>query len=209
MFQALYQFGHAMRCDTADLHDHIARFEAIEGGSDFAVWSAVVESEKAYLSLKGGGPADELDVIRRNITWWKANAGVLVQPALLTIQARGEDCLGRRQEALSSVDAAIELGRQSGERGTLAESYRLKGHLLEPDGTEAQEACYLEALTVARDQGSRTMELRIATDLARLWAEEGDRQKAQDLLAPLYGWFTEGFDTSDLVRAKSLLDELT
>ncbi len=208
LFQALYQFGHTMRCDAAGLRDCIARFEAVGGGRDFAVWSSVVESERAYLSLKGGGPADELDVIRRNMTWWKANAGVLVLPTLLITQARAEDCLGRRQEALASVDAAIDLCRRFGERVALAEACRLKGDLHEPDGAEKQEVCYLEALTVAHDQGSRTLELRVATDLASLWADQGDRQKAQDLLAPLYGWFTEGFDTADLKRAKSLLDEL-
>jgi len=69
-------------------------------------------------------------------------------------------------------------------------------------------ACFEKAISIARDQSSRALELRAATCLARLWAEEGDRQKALDLLGPLYGWFSEGFDTVDLKRAKILLDEL-
>jgi predicted ATPase len=68
--------------------------------------------------------------------------------------------------------------------------------------------CFEKALTIARDQSSRALELRAATSLARLWADEGDRQKAHDLLGPLYGWFSEGFDTADLKRAKALLDEI-
>ena len=70
------------------------------------------------------------------------------------------------------------------------------------------EACYHQALAVARDQGARLWELRAATSLARLWADQGKRAEAYDLLAPIYGWFTEGFDTADLRDAKALLDGL-
>lgn len=69
-------------------------------------------------------------------------------------------------------------------------------------------ACFEKALAIARYQSSRALELRAATSLARLWSDEGDRRKAHDLLAPLYGWFSEGFGTVDLKRAKALLDEL-
>jgi predicted ATPase len=70
------------------------------------------------------------------------------------------------------------------------------------------EACFCRALEVAREQQAKLWELRAATSLARLWAEQGERQRARDLLAPIYGWFTEGFDTADLKDAKALLDEL-
>ena len=76
------------------------------------------------------------------------------------------------------------------------------------DDTAAAEACYLRALAVARAQEARSLELRAACDLARLWAECGDRARAAELLAPVYGWFTEGFDTADLKEAKALLDGL-
>ena len=71
------------------------------------------------------------------------------------------------------------------------------------------EACYVRALEVARAQEARSLELRAAGDLARLWGGQGRRAEAHDLLAPVYGWFTEGFDTADLKEAKALLDELT
>jgi predicted ATPase len=70
------------------------------------------------------------------------------------------------------------------------------------------EACYQQALAVAQNQGTRLWELRAATILARLWAEQGRRSEAHDLLAPVYGWFSEGFDTADLKDAKALLDRL-
>jgi predicted ATPase len=76
------------------------------------------------------------------------------------------------------------------------------------NGSEAAERGYLKALEVARAQEARSLELRAASDLARLWAERGEHGRAADLLAPVYGWFTEGFDTADLKNAKELLDSL-
>ncbi len=73
---------------------------------------------------------------------------------------------------------------------------------------EGVEACYLEALAIARHQKARSLELRAATSLAGLWRAEGKRDEARELLAPIYGWFTEGFDTPDLKEATALLDEL-
>jgi predicted ATPase len=74
---------------------------------------------------------------------------------------------------------------------------------------DAAETCFQQALAVARGQGARWWELRAATSLARLWQQQGKRQEAHDLLAPVYGWFTEGFDTADLQEAKALLDVLS
>ena len=80
--------------------------------------------------------------------------------------------------------------------------------MLFPDGQkEEAESCFEKALDVARNQQARTLELRAATNLARLWIGRGQRTKAHELLAPIYGWFTEGFDTVDLRAAKALLQE--
>ena len=92
-----------------------------------------------------------------------------------------------------------------------AELYRLKGALLlqqaVPDAAQA-EACFQQALDIARQQQAKSWELRAATSLARLWQQQGKRDEAHALLAPVYGWFTEGFDTADLQDAKVLLAEL-
>ena len=101
---------------------------------------------------------------------------------------------------------------ESGVRFWNAELLRLKGkllaHLLPDGGCREVEACYREALAVARRQQARSLELRSVTSLARLWRDQGKRREARGLLAPVYGWFTEGFDTPDLKDAKALLDEL-
>jgi predicted ATPase len=100
---------------------------------------------------------------------------------------------------------------RTGARWIEAELHRLRGELLlalpAPERHEAA-ACFRQALAGAREQGARLWELRVGTSLARLWRDQGEQHKARDLLAPVYGWFTEGLGTPDLQDAKALLDEL-
>jgi predicted ATPase len=99
--------------------------------------------------------------------------------------------------------------RSGGQHLSLPEIHRIQGKLLlaGSDG-DAAEAAFREALSIARAQQAKSLELRAATSLARLWCGQGRRADAHDLLAPVYGWFTEGFDTLDLKEAKVLLEEL-
>ena len=107
-------------------------------------------------------------------------------------------------EALALVDT-------TGERWYEPELHRLKGELLlqqHADNQAEAEACFHHALAIARNQQAKSLELRAATSLTRLWQQQGKIQEAHDLLAPIYTWFTEGFDTADLQEAKALIDEL-
>ncbi len=109
------------------------------------------------------------------------------------------------------ITKALSLADQAGERFYEAELHRLKGELLRSlalsHDSEA-ETCFYRALAIARHQHATSWELRAATSLARLWQSQEKRQEAYDLLAPVYHWFTEGFDTADLQEAKALLAEL-
>ena len=103
---------------------------------------------------------------------------------------------------------AIETTKESGSKPrsiALPEKSRVKSP--EPDGAKA-EAYFERALAVARQQQAKSWELRAAMSMARLWRDQGKVQEARELLAPVYGWFTEGFDTRDLKEAKALLEEL-
>ena len=101
-------------------------------------------------------------------------------------------------------------GRPSYHPSILLKLYRHKGQLLLRQGhSEVAEELYRKALRIAVEQEAKLWELRAAVSLARLWADQGRRTEARDLLAPVYGWFTEGFDTAGLKDAKALLDELT
>jgi predicted ATPase len=98
----------------------------------------------------------------------------------------------------------------TGARWYEAALYHLKGELLfhqHPANQAEAENCFQQALAIARNQHAKSLELRAATRLARLWQQQGKRQAAHDLLAPIYGWFTEGFETTDLQEAKALLAE--
>jgi predicted ATPase len=123
-----------------------------------------------------------------------------------TLAAAGEINAG-----IAAIDDALAGAAASGQRGWDAELHRLRGELEHkrprPD-LVSMEGCYRKAVAVAREQGTRGFELRAATSLARLLAGNGKRSEAQDLLAPVYGWFTEGFDTQDLTDAKAVLDEI-
>ena len=106
---------------------------------------------------------------------------------------------------------ALTLVDTTGARCYEVEVYRLKGELLLPQNSDNQaeaESCFQHAIDIAQSQQAKSWELRTSTSLARLWQQQGKRQEAHDLLAPVYGWFTEGVDTADLQDAKALLDAL-
>ena len=103
----------------------------------------------------------------------------------------------------------MQIVERTGERWLDAELYRHKGQLLLRQGhTEAAEQLYRKALSIAQEQEGKLWELRAAASLASLWRDQGRRNEARHLLSPVYGWFTEGFDTPDLKEAKALLDDL-
>jgi len=133
-------------------------------------------------------------------------------PLYLALLAEALAFAGKVEEGLAALDNALATAAISGARGWDAEIHRLRGELTarlpHPDPAKAEDS-FRTALAIAREQGTRGYELRAATSLARLWREQGRLAEARDLLAPLYGWFTEGFDTADLKDAKALLDELS
>jgi predicted ATPase len=134
---------------------------------------------------------------------------------LLAILADAYRRVGQIGEGLNVVTEALTLVDTNGSRYAEAELYSLKGELLQhadsgwrrPELTP--EDCFHQALDIARREQAKSWELRAATSLARLWQSQDKRQEAYDLLAPVYGWFTEGFDTADLKEAKALLEELS
>jgi len=128
----------------------------------------------------------------------------------LSLMASACEITGEVEEALALLDEALQIVERTGERWFEAELNRQKGQLLlRQRHTEDAEELYRTALRIAREQEAKLWELRAAASLARLRRDQGRRAEARDLLAPVHGWFTEGFDTADLKEAKALLDELT
>lgn len=130
-------------------------------------------------------------------------------PAFFLLLAEAQQAAGQLAEAQSTIATGLAVAAQTGQPFFDADLYRLQGDvLLATGGADEAAASYHRALAIAREQGARSLELRGATSLARLLRDQGKRAEARDLLAPIYGWFTEGFDTRDLIEAKALLDEL-
>jgi predicted ATPase/class 3 adenylate cyclase len=171
-----------------------------------AVGRVMLGAARAMLDPSAEAAAE----IREAMAAYRATGARFQTTFQLVLYAQALAACGRPSEGLAALREAMALVEETGERYVEAEIHRLQGNLLlAGNGAAEVEACYLKALEVARAQEARSLELRAASDLARLWAGQGRRSEARDLLAPVYGWFTEGFDTADLREAKTLLDELT
>jgi predicted ATPase len=139
----------------------------------------------------------------------RATGAVAGTPFVLTGLAEAYAMLGQPVEGLNSLAEAAQIVETTDERDQEAEVHRVRGELLNATGDRAgAEQSYHQALAVARRQSAKLFELCAATSLARLWRDQGKRTEARALLAPVYGWFTEGFDTPVLKDAKALLDQL-
>jgi class 3 adenylate cyclase/predicted ATPase len=131
-----------------------------------------------------------------------------MSPLFMTALAEAEASAGRLDAGLARLDAELATIEQSGQHWFDAEVHRTRGELLLQRAPSDAETAFMRAIEIARNQQARTFELRAATSLARLWRDQNKRTEAHDLLAPVYGWFTEGFDTLDLKQAKALLEQL-
>jgi predicted ATPase len=162
------------------------------------------------LAAQGQGAAG-LAQIHQGLTALLAMGQTLAQPLCLALLAEAAGHSGQVEEGLRLLAEALAAIEVMGRGELLAETYRLQGELqlrqAVPDAAQA-EACFHHALAIARRQQAKSWELRAAMSLSRLWQQHGKREEAHALLAPLYGWFTEGFDTADLQEAKTLLEEL-
>jgi predicted ATPase len=137
-----------------------------------------------------------------------ANIGA-VWPWFYTILAEAQGQLGKIDDALAGLEEALQWVQRNDEHLYEAEAHRIRGELLfKQHDPAAAETCFQQALTVARNQQAKSWELRAAMSMARMWLQQNRTDEARQLLAPVYDWFTEGFDTADLIEAKALLDQL-
>jgi class 3 adenylate cyclase/predicted ATPase len=202
---------HQCRREALAVHEQASAAMTLATEQGFAQWlSRSTVLHGWALAMQGQGEAG-MAAIRQGLAADQATGATLWQPYYLALLAEAYGAGGRADEGLAVLAEALALIDTTEARIYTAELYRLKGTVLlhqdVPDAAQA-EACFQQALDVARQQQAKSWELRAATSLARLWQAQGKRQEAHDLLAPVYGWFTEGFDTADLQEAKALLEEL-
>jgi predicted ATPase len=150
--------------------------------------------------------------MRQGLAALQAMGLVANRPRLLLLLAEAYGRTGQADQGLSVLDEALAQVEQTTARVSEAELHQLRGELRLMQGAGGAEtaagACFQRAIEVARQQRARSWELRAAMSLCRLWQRQGKREEARQLLAEIYGWFTEGFDTRDLKDARELLEEL-
>jgi class 3 adenylate cyclase/predicted ATPase len=195
--------------DNGDLDGLVEELLAVATEQAFPQWRAFGTIYRGWVKAKNGDVVEGISLLRSGLAAYRDNGNELLMPHHTALLARACDIAGQIEEALTALDHALQIAGSTGERLLEAELNRHKGQLLLRQGnTQAAEELYRKALSIAREQEAKLWELRAAVSLARLLSEQGGRNEARDLLAPVYGWFTEGFDTPDLKRAKALLDEL-
>jgi predicted ATPase len=200
-----------LRRDVPAAHEHAEAAVALATEQGFLLVAALGTSMRGWALAMQGQGEEGIAQVRQGMAAWRATGAVLAGPSLYFMLAEIAHHRGHTADGLQALAEAQTLMEQNEQRVLDAAIARLRGVLLlRQPGTpqEEAEACFLQALDIARRQQAKSWELRAAMSLARLWQHQGKRAEARELLAPVYGWFTEGFDTADLQDAKTLLEAL-
>jgi predicted ATPase len=193
--------------NSAVLGDWVDRLVAVTTEHGFPQWRALETICRGWIKVKNGDVAEGILLLRSGLA--ASHTIGAWRPHNTALLAAACEIAGQVDEALSLMDEALHVVERTGERWLAAELTRHKGQLLQRQGhDETADELFHKALCIAEEQKAKLFELRASTSLARLWRDQGKRTEARDLLAPIYVWFTEGFDTPDLKEAKALLDEL-
>jgi predicted ATPase len=199
----------ALRRDIAEVGGDELAALANEKGALF--WKASAGLVKSWLFVLTGRASEALTSFTPAIAMFRSTGATIFVPLFLSMHGSAFAELRQFDQARRCIGEAMALAEASGERWFDAETYRIAGEieLRSPECNSADAQRYFDhALGIARAQQARSLELRAATSLARLWRDQGRRPEARDLLGRVYDWFTEGFDTLDLNEANALLEEL-
>jgi predicted ATPase len=205
-----HAYFHQFRRERARAHALAERALQLAMEQGFGI---VMAGAKMVLgeAAEPGAIAEGIARTREGIAAYRSAGAELILPFHLTQLAEAYGNVRRPDEGLAALGKALSIVERGGEHTWDADLYRVKGELMRmKDADESEvEACFHHACEIARRQRAKSYELRAALSLNRLWQQQGKRDKARQLLAPLYGWFTEGFDTADLQEAKALLETLS
>jgi predicted ATPase/class 3 adenylate cyclase len=202
---------HALRREVRAAQEHAKAAISLATNQGFALWRAFGTMFHGWTLAQQGQAQAGIAQLHQGLIAVRATGAELLRPCYLALLAEAHGMMGQPEAGLTALAEALTRADTTGERLYEPELYRLKGELLLQQSSSNQteaESCFHQAISIARSQQAKSFELRAATSLARLWQQHGKRQEAHDLLAPVYNWFTEGFDTADLQEAKALLHAL-
>jgi class 3 adenylate cyclase/predicted ATPase len=206
-----------LRGEGHTAQEHAEKAIAFCREQEFPVWLAFGQVVRGW-ALTGQGREEEgIAQIRQGLTAWKATGAEASRPLVLALLAEAQGRVGQAEEGLLMLEDALAIAQANEERYYEAELHRLKGSLTlqakvqGPKSRVEKEAedCFQQAIDIARHQSMKSLELRAVMSLSRLWRQQGKTEEARRMLAELYGWFTEGFDTADLRAAETLLEEMS
>jgi predicted ATPase len=201
----IYQF----RREAQQTQERAEALMTLSTEQRFAFWLVSATVLRGWALAEQGQGAEGIAQIRQGLAAWQAMGEALYQPRFRALLAELYGNVGQTEAGLSVLAAVLAEVHTNGLCYCEAELHRLKGMLQQAAGWDSEaEACFRQALDVAHRQQAKSWELRAATSLARLWQQQGKRAEARELLAPVYGWFAEGFDTADLLDAQALLRTL-
>jgi len=203
---------YVLRCEGPIVHERAEAALALAAQHEFARWVAQDMIFQGWALAEQGHAPEGVARMRQGLAAWQETGAELNQCFFLALLTTGYQRLGQMDQGLHLLNEALVLVDATGERWCEAKLHRLKGELLlrlAADPAPEAEACFQHALTIARSQHAKSWELRAAVSLSQLWQHQGRRDAAHKLLAEVYGWFAEGFDTADLQEAKALLQELS
>src|SRR6516165_3249000 len=194
---------------NAALDESADQLIAVATEQGFPLWRAWGKIYRGWVKVKKGDVAEGMSLLRTGSTAYRATGAEAWMTHNIALLAAACEMAGQVEEAVTLLDEALQIEGTTGERWREAELNRDKGQLLLRQGqSEAAEELYYRALSTSREQNAKLWELRVTMSLARLRRDQGRCTEARDLLAPVYGWFTEGFDTPDVKAAKVLLESL-
>jgi predicted ATPase len=196
--------------DDVLLGEWVDQLLAVTTEKGFPHWGAQGTIYRGWAKVKNGAVTEGMSLLRIGSTAYRSTGARGNMPYQVALLAAASEIAGNVEECLALLDDALQIVENTSERWFAADLIRHKGQLLLKQGhSEDAEELYLKALSIAAEQGAKLWELRAAVSLARLRRDQGRHAEASDLLAPIYGWFTEGFDTPDLKEAKELLSQLS
>ena len=200
-----------LRRDAESLQATADELIAVSEAQGFPLWLGLGRQFRAAALVALGAGSSAGRELSDGLALVDGTGQRIGAPLMYAFRAEVQQAVGQPTEALRLVESGFAESRETGQPYWDAELHRLRGEILLRSGAESAAnvaPLFRRAIEIARAQEARSFELRAATSLARLWRDQGKRADARDLLAPVYAWFTEGFDTRDLIEAKALLDEL-